>query len=90
MLIQWRTVNQLIADGIEDLAVAHWEEAEDDHDAIPLAIDYGHLRVLEQAGNLKLAGAYDARSLVGARDMDSYALPITYGVAPCFLRRSVP
>lgn len=65
LTIKWTTVNQLVADGIEDLAVEHWLEAEVDHDEIPLAIDYEHLRALERAGNFKCAAAYSGSRLVG-------------------------
>ena len=65
LTIKWTTVSQLIADGIEDLAFEHWLEAEDDHDQIPLAIDYEHLRALERSGNFKCAAAYHGGELAG-------------------------
>ncbi len=76
MKIQWRTVNQFISDGIEDLAAAAWEEVEDDLDTIPLAIDYEHLRTLERSDNLKLAGCFAGGRLVGHAIWTVMASPI--------------
>jgi GNAT superfamily N-acetyltransferase len=76
LTIKWRTVNQLVSDGIEDLAAAAWEEVEDDLDTIPLAIDYEYLRTLEKAGNLKLAGCFADGELVGHAIWTVMASPI--------------
>lgn len=63
--IAWESLDALVADGLEDLAVAHWEEAEDDHDDIPLALDLEKARFFEKAGQQFNASLRADGELVG-------------------------
>src|SRR5215469_12184566 len=45
--IEWARVDDLIHEGLEDLATAHWTEAELDHERVPLALDFSRARSFE-------------------------------------------
>jgi GNAT superfamily N-acetyltransferase len=65
LTIRWEPIDRLIFAGLEDLAVAHWEEAEDDKTAVPLALDFKRVRDFERAGQHKIAALRSGTRLVG-------------------------
>lgn len=64
LTIRWETLSDLIADGLEDLAVAHWQEAESDR-STPLDLDFERARAFERSGALKIAAMRRDGVLVG-------------------------
>lgn len=64
LTIRWETISDLIADGLEDLAVAHWEEAEKDQ-GCPLDMDWDKARSFERSGALKVAALRRDGVLIG-------------------------
>lgn len=65
LTIRWETLDRLLADGLEDLAVAHWEEVELDQAEVPLALDFERTRLFERIGQHKTAGVRAGTQLVG-------------------------
>lgn len=61
--IAWEKLDDLLADGLEDLAIGHWDEAENDH--MPLDLDLAEARKRERAGTFKIAGVRNAAALLG-------------------------
>lgn len=61
----WETVDQQLADGLEDLAALHWEEVAGDKDVIPLAPDWDRYRALEKSGVFKCLAARRDGILIG-------------------------
>ena len=51
--IELESINELLADGLEDILSRHWEEIALDRDTTPLAVDWQTYRDLERAGILK-------------------------------------
>ena len=62
---QTEPIDGLLADGLEELVWAHWQETETDRDAIPLAVDWDYYRALEKAGGYVSVSARAGRELVG-------------------------
>lgn len=63
--IDWSTLAVLRSQGLEDLAVLHWEEAEIHLQDVPLALDFEWAAAAEQAGQYKLCGLWVDGDLVG-------------------------
>lgn len=61
--IAWEPLDDLLTDGLEDLAIGHWDETENDH--VPLALDIAEARRRERAGTFKIVGVRNAAALVG-------------------------
>lgn len=65
LTIGWERLDSLLADGLEILAAANFLEVGIDHDAVPLAVDWGHLKGLEHAGSYWVISARLGNRLVG-------------------------
>ena len=65
LTIQWESLDSLIASGLEDLAVAHWEAAEIDKEDVPLALDFERARAAEKIGQQRFAALRRDHALVG-------------------------
>lgn len=65
LTVRWARLDEVLAAGAEDLAQAHWEEAENDTDSIPFDLDLDGLRSAEKAGLLKIAALYAGARLAG-------------------------
>lgn len=65
LAISWEPLDQLIADGLEDLAVLHWEEVEIDKEEIPLDLNFDMARAFEKAGQFRIAGLRRDGELIG-------------------------
>src|SRR5690606_24316106 len=65
LTVRWEKLDVVLADGADDLAQAHWEEAENDKDAIPLDLDLDALRAMERIGVLRIAALYAGERLAG-------------------------
>ena len=63
--IAWEPIDKLLRDGLEDLAVLHWEESEIDKEEIPLEIDVDRARAFEKASQYRIAGLRREGELVG-------------------------
>lgn len=63
--IEWAPLRTLIAAGLEDLAVLHWEEVEIDRDDVPLALQTEAAIAAEKVGQHKTAGLWVDDDLVG-------------------------
>lgn len=63
--IRWETLDKLIGDGLEDLAMAHWEETEIDKNEVPLALDFERAKVFEKTGEHRTAAVRLNGRLVG-------------------------
>jgi GNAT superfamily N-acetyltransferase len=61
--VAWEKLDDLLADGLDELSIGHWEEAENDH--LPLEIDWPGARVLERQGTFKIAGVRKNGVLIG-------------------------
>lgn len=55
----------LLADGLEDLLIFHWQEVEQHKDEMPLAVDWPKYLMLERAGIYKAVVARKAGRLIG-------------------------
>jgi hypothetical protein len=64
LTIRWEKLTDLLADGLEDLAVAHWEEAETDR-CCPLDLDWDRALAFERQGTLKVAALRRNGDLIG-------------------------
>jgi GNAT superfamily N-acetyltransferase len=65
LAISWESLDRLIADGLEDLAVLHWEEVEIDKEEIPLDLNFDMARAFERAGQFRAAGLRRDGELIG-------------------------
>lgn len=65
LTIRWETLDRLLADGLEDLAVAHWEEVELDRTEVPLELDFERFRYAEKMAQGRIASLRRADRLVG-------------------------
>jgi len=65
LTIEWEPIDSLIASGLEDLAIMHWNEAERDQHEVPLALDFDRCRAFEKAGQHVSAALRKDGSLVG-------------------------
>ena len=63
--IAWEPLSVLVASGLEDLAVAHWEEVEIDKEHVPLALDLERARAFEKVGQHATAALRREGVLVG-------------------------
>jgi hypothetical protein len=63
--LQWEPLDRLIADGVEDLLAAHWEEVALDKSAVALAPDWPKARELERIGILKTLAMRREGVLIG-------------------------
>lgn len=61
----WERLERLIADGLEDLAILHWEEAERDKEDVPLALDFQRAIAGEKIGQHRTASLRKGGELVG-------------------------
>lgn len=62
---QTEKLDRLLADGLDELIWAHWEETETDRDAIPLAVDWDYYRGIERARGYIIVSARQDGRLVG-------------------------
>jgi hypothetical protein len=58
-------VGRLLADGLEDLTLQHWEEVEEPESHVPLKVDWDRVLELERLGCFVAFGARRAGRLVG-------------------------
>lgn len=65
LTVRWEKLDAVLAAGADDLAQAHWEEAENDKDVIPLDLDLDALRTMERIGVLRIAALYAGDRLAG-------------------------
>ena len=65
LTVEWEPLSALLSSGLEDLAIAHWEEAEIDKEDVPLALDLERAFAFEKAGQYKTAALRRDTSLVG-------------------------
>ncbi len=63
LMIAWTSLSELIADGVEDLAVDHWGEAENADP--PLDIDYERGFYMERLRQLRVASMKRDGELIG-------------------------
>lgn len=63
--VQWERLDALLAHGLEVLTSANFVEVGIDHEAVPLAVDWDHLRYLEKAGSYWIISARIGNRLVG-------------------------
>lgn len=61
----WAKLDALLAEGLEDMAFADFEEVEVDRDKVPLAIDWQHYRHLEKLGTYRIIAAHADGVLAG-------------------------
>lgn len=61
----WESVDQLLADGWENLLVEHWVEVAMDRDIIPLAVDWDRYRLFEKTEAFKTLAMRKDGVLVG-------------------------
>lgn len=61
--VAWAKLDDLLADGLDELSIGHWDEAENDH--LPLEIDWPRARVMERQGTFKIAGVRKGGALIG-------------------------
>jgi hypothetical protein len=64
LTIRWEPLTDLVADGLEDMAVSHWLEVENDQ-SCPLALDFKQAQVFEKQGLLKIAAVRRNDTLIG-------------------------
>jgi GNAT superfamily N-acetyltransferase len=58
-------LSPLLADGLEDLLIEHWQEVEQHQDAMPLSVDWQKYLMLERAGIYRCVVARRGARLVG-------------------------
>lgn len=61
----WANLETLLGEGLEDITIQNFEEVEPHKDAIPLAIDWDHLRQSEKIGTYRVVAAHVDGELVG-------------------------
>lgn len=61
----WERIDAALADGLEDLLVAHWAESAPNHDKLPLLIDWQTYRMEERAGRYQALSVRKNGRLVG-------------------------
>lgn len=81
---QVEPLDRLLRDGLEDLAIAHWEEVERN---LPYAPAWSHYRALEKAAGYLVIAARANRILVGYNSFflnrHSHALNTTIATGDC-------
>lgn len=66
LTLEWGTINEALAEGLEDMLALHWEEVEIEHERVPLAPNWPAYRDLERTGVLRTALLRQSnRNLVG-------------------------
>ncbi len=65
ILVEWASLRELRAQGLEDLAVLHWEEAEIHKEDVPLALDFARAIAAEHSGQHKTCGLWVKNELAG-------------------------
>lgn len=63
--VAWEPLSRLREDGIEDMAVEHWQESETHHAEIPFVPDWTWGLALERAGGFRAAALRQDGELVG-------------------------
>jgi hypothetical protein len=63
--VEWEPIDKLLAHGLEDLAAAHWEEAESARRRTPLDLDFAQARMFEKSGHFKIAALRRTYELIG-------------------------
>lgn len=58
-------LSPLLAEGLEDLLVFHWQEVEQHQDAMPLSVDWSKYLMLERAGIYRSVVARKTGKLIG-------------------------
>jgi GNAT superfamily N-acetyltransferase len=58
-------VSPLLAEGLEDLLIEHWQEVEQLHDEMPLDVDWPKYLMLERMGIYKAVVARRGKKLIG-------------------------
>lgn len=64
-MIAFEPLNDLLADGLEEMLFEHWQEVGLDHDAVPLAPDWEHYRLMEKQGIFRIVAMREAGALIG-------------------------
>lgn len=64
--VGWEPLARLIDDGLEDLAIQHYTEAEEA--PVPLALDFAQAMALEKSGVFKIAAVRRDGDLIGYAD----------------------
>lgn len=64
-MIAFEWLDDLLADGLEEMLFDHWQEVGLDHDAVPLAPDWVHYRDMEKQGIFRIVAMRDAGLLIG-------------------------
>ena len=83
--IAWEPIDKLLRDGLEDLAVLHWEESEIDKEEIPLEIDVDRARAFEKASQYRIAGLRREGELIGYAAFVSHHLDLPSSNSACVL-----
>lgn len=65
MIVDWAKLDDLLADGFEDLLLAHWEEVATDRDVIPFAPDWERYRMMERNGMFRILAMRHNGRLIG-------------------------
>jgi hypothetical protein len=64
-MIGFEPLDDLLADGLEEMLFDHWQEVGLDHDTIPLAPDWDEYRALEKMGRHRTIAMREFGELVG-------------------------
>lgn len=64
-MIGFEPLDDLLADGLEDMLFQHWQEVGLDHDAVPLAPDWPYYRAIEKQGIFRMIAMREFGQLVG-------------------------
>lgn len=64
-MIGFEPLNNLLADGLEEMLFDHWQEVALDHDTIPLAPDWEKYREIEKLGLFRVVAMREFDELVG-------------------------
>lgn len=65
MICQPESIDAMLSDGLRELLLAHWHEAEVNRHTVPLAVDWDHYRAMEAAGTYRAVSAREGGRLVG-------------------------
>ncbi len=64
-MIAFEPLDDLLADGLEEMLFDHWQEVGLDHDAVPLAPDWAKYRDMEKRGTFRMISMREFGALVG-------------------------
>jgi len=83
----WERIDAALADGLEDLLVAHWRESAPNFEKLPLLIDWPTYRMEERAGRYQALAVRKAGRLVGYNGF--FVAPSLHHRATVFARNDV-